>query len=225
MYSLEVYSAVVWGNVIRCREAQSYVSYPSEVDDKSFSNTDYNESVPFKVYTNPDPNCWLHGWNFATDLYRLLEHAMNDYHQQHPSDTGPPSLSKIFGKEALNQRVVLQGVDSAHEILSKPFKEVESSPQLGKGGDVDKFAFQTANINALLQLVRLVLLTISGAAVEELCAVARDHLDGFSNIPDLFLRAISTPLLHHIVVFSTILSSVMHRPLSETSYLQVRKAL
>lgn len=38
MYTLEVYSSIVWGGVTRCRQSQCRVFYPSEVDDDLFSD-------------------------------------------------------------------------------------------------------------------------------------------------------------------------------------------
>jgi hypothetical protein len=45
------------------------------------------------------------------------------------------------------------------------------------------------------QLVRMVLFTAEDATVDQKCAIARELLDGFSRVPVLFLRALSSPLV------------------------------
>jgi hypothetical protein len=231
MYTLEVYSSIVWGGIIRCRESQSHVSYPSEVDDEFFADSGYHppnsltSSLPLPSQSITNPISWLHGWNFTTELYRILEHAMDDFHRRRPSNIGPFSPSDLFGREAPHQSVVLNKVMSMHEDLPPRFKETKLIPLNGKGGLEDKFSFQAANITATLQLVRMVLFTAEDASVDEKCEIARDLLERFSKVPVFFLRAISSPLLHHLAGIGSILGSVMEGPLSETSYLQVRGVL
>ncbi|KAE8450522.1 hypothetical protein EG329_006253 [Mollisiaceae sp. DMI_Dod_QoI] len=220
MYALEVYSSIVWGTIIRCREAQFHVSYPSEVDDEFFSDAGYHPSL------NPlaNPSCWLRGWNFTTDLYRILEHAMDDFHRRRPTNSGF-CPSELFNREIPDQSVVLDKVMFLYEDLPAQFKETKLNPLNGNGGLEDKNSFQAANITATLQLVRMILFTSEDATVDRKCAIARDLLESFAKIPVPFLRAISSPLLHHIAGIGTILGSAIEGPISETSYIQVRDVL
>lgn len=71
MYRLEVHSALIMGHSIRCPEMQSAVAYPVISEDMAAALTGSLESVggfPF--------GCWLVGWNYITDLYRVLEHVI-----------------------------------------------------------------------------------------------------------------------------------------------------
>jgi hypothetical protein len=107
-----------------------------------------------------------------------------------------------------------------------PQKFIEAKlPRNGKAGKEEIFSFQAANITATLQLVRMILFTSEDATVEQKCEIARDLLNGFSNVPVAFLRAISSPLLHHLAGIGSILGSVMEGPLPESSYLEVRQVL
>jgi hypothetical protein len=204
------------------------VSFPSELDDDFFSDAGYNPptshapGLPSQAIINP--LSWLHGWNFTTQLYRILEHAINDYHRRRPT-IGPFSPSDLFGREMPHQSTVLNKVMSMHNELPPRFKETKMIPQNGKGGLEDKFSFQAANITATLQLVRMILFTSEDATVDQKCAIARDLLDGFSKVPVFYLRAISSPLLHHLAGIGSILGSVIEGPISESSYLQVRQVL
>lgn len=71
MYTLEVYSAIVWGGVIRCRESQCRVQYPSEIDDDDLyprfdgDETQMNDNTDFSITSRPavvDISSWIHGW-------------------------------------------------------------------------------------------------------------------------------------------------------------------
>jgi hypothetical protein len=46
MYTLEVYSSIVWGGIICCRESQSRVFYPGEVDDDYLSERGFENLLP-----------------------------------------------------------------------------------------------------------------------------------------------------------------------------------
>lgn len=159
MYTLEVYCSIVWGCVIRCRESQSRVAYPSEVDDEFFSDQGFekdgksaqllsqNPSMPTEPVT--DPLCWLHGWNFTTDMYRILEHAMNDFHRRRPQTIGSFSPADLFLKETTSQSAVLEKVMSMYDSLHPRFKEPRS---MVSEMSEDIFSFQAANLTATLQV-------------------------------------------------------------------------
>lgn len=67
IYTLQVYSAIVWGGIIQSREAQSVVAYPTEVDDEYITGTRAN------VRDQPgDRISCFRGWNHTTDLYSKL---------------------------------------------------------------------------------------------------------------------------------------------------------
>jgi hypothetical protein len=50
-------------------------------------------------------------------------------------------------------------------------------------------------ILTFIKLVRMVLFTAEEATVDQKCAIARELLDGFAQVPVFFLRAISSPLV------------------------------
>lgn len=88
MYTLEVYASIVWNGVTRVREQQVNVAYPTELDDEFFSDRGYSQQTQSPVSTGPTPGSrqgevgstsWLCGWNFTTDLYRMLEHVISNF--------------------------------------------------------------------------------------------------------------------------------------------------
>ena len=89
----------------------------------------------------------------------------------------------------------------------------------------DIYGFQAANITATFQLVKMLLFASEAETVERKCQAAGDLLAVFTNVPVAYLRAISSPLLHHLAGIGSILGSVVEGPLSENSYDRVRKIL
>lgn len=64
-----------------------------------------------------------------------------------------------------------------------------------------------------------------GRSIEERCKIASDVIDAFTQIPVAYLRAISSPLLHHLAGIGAILGSVFEESISEDAYEQVRVVL
>ncbi|GJD00006.1 C6 transcription factor [Colletotrichum higginsianum] len=72
MYRLEVHAALIDGHVIRCPELQCAVAYPQQVDGLAgiIDASAQTEKTRFRR------GSWLTGWNYITDLYRVLEHVI-----------------------------------------------------------------------------------------------------------------------------------------------------
>ena len=64
-----------------------------------------------------------------------------------------------------------------------------------------------------------------GGSIEERCRIASEVVDAFTRVPVAYLRAISSPLLHHLAGIGAILGSVFEEPISDVGYQQVRVVL
>jgi hypothetical protein len=71
----------------------------------------------------------------------------------------------------------------------------------------------------------MMLFASGGGTIEERCKIASEVVDAFMRIPVAYLRAISSPLLHHLAGIGAILGSVLEEPLSDIAYQQVRVVL
>jgi hypothetical protein len=71
----------------------------------------------------------------------------------------------------------------------------------------------------------MMLFASGGGTVDERCKIASEVVDAFTRIPVAYLRAISSPLLHHLAGIGAILGSVLEEPLSDIAYQQVRVVL
>ncbi|KAF2657560.1 hypothetical protein K491DRAFT_691021 [Lophiostoma macrostomum CBS 122681] len=233
IYTLDVYTAIAWGRIVRSRESQSNVAYPSTLEDAMITNENYQSDSITSPLTNVSataanpldsrPMRWMHGWNFTTDLYRILEHALDSFRRRHPQSTLRSSIEAIFGDIPPTEATVLDAILNMYQGLPARFKE---TPAVSETNSIEhRLNFQTANIAATIQLVRMVLFAAEDATVEQKCCTASELLRAFSDVPAIYLRAISSPLLHHLESIGLVLGSVFEKPLHESSYRQVRSVL
>ncbi|KAI1293106.1 fungal-specific transcription factor domain-containing protein [Xylaria venustula] len=238
IYTLDIFQSVVWGGPIRSREQQANVLYPIEVEDEflsdagvSFPSADLSiaswsrdKSTPFFGDTSSrKADCWVFGWNFTTDLYRVLEHALTRFRGNQCRVRRGTFLTDIFRDEAtVTATSILDSVAQMYVNLPESFKRTPKMTYDSKG---DLFGFQAANITASLQLLRLVLFTADGASIQDRCRVASEVISAFISIPVEYLVAISTPLLHHLGGIGSILGAVLEEQLGENEYNQVRDVM
>jgi hypothetical protein len=191
---LDVYSSIVWGGVIRYREAQSNVQYPSDEDDDSIPNMLSVQADISDAYDGKGQRSqWMRGWNFTTDLYRLLEHAVDCQRRRSPSNTdGKTGVWSLFRPAPMSASLVMDHVLSMYSSLPAQFRE---TPPVTGDPAQDIVGFQSANIQATLQLLRMVLFANEDPAADGKCDVAGQVLSVFSKVPVEYLKAISSPLV------------------------------
>lgn len=176
--------------------------YPTEVDDEFITIHGYGvpsvspESNPLSASTVTvvprQPVPWLRGWNFTTDLYRILEHVVDCNRRRFSPANGTTQVWSLFNPLSMSEPAVMDRVLSMYSALPSQFRETPPTT-----GDMSKdlFGFQSANIMATLQLLRMMLLSAEEIAVERKCDVAGELLRAFSNVPVEYLKAISSPLV------------------------------
>lgn len=233
MYTLDVYSSTVWCGIMRGREAHSDVLYPTEMDDEMFDDSGFHAiSGDSPPVIGPSPSriggpiknkSWLCGWNFITDLYRVLEHAVDHFRARRARLKKRNFFHEVFGiSESATQASVLDSVMCMYASLPNCFKQTRP---ITCNNTEDRFSFQAANIAATVQLLRMVLFSAVGATIEQRCQVASEVVAAFALVPVAYLRAISAPLLHHLAGIGSILGFVLEEPLTGSNYAQVRNVL
>ncbi|PVH98169.1 hypothetical protein DM02DRAFT_531666 [Periconia macrospinosa] len=216
-YTLDVFSSIIWGGVVKSRESCYNVRYPIECNDEAF-----NDAIAPRIPEAEDNPAWLRGWNFVTDLYRILEHTVDSLGHLRRSIEKPPSSSLFLGQSYLTESTVIDNVMTLYNQLPPVFRATQ--PITGYL-NTDLFGFQAANIAATLQLVRMAVFTTENSTVTQKCQIASEVINGFASVPVAYLRAISAPLLHHLAGIGTILGSAFENGLSESSYQTVRSVL
>ncbi|KAI9373383.1 hypothetical protein BJX61DRAFT_382058 [Aspergillus egyptiacus] len=222
LYTLDVYSSIVWGRVVRHREAQSNVRYPGQVKDDFISLNDQGDSPSNVTPGGRNSVDWICGWNFTTDLYRILEHAVDTQRRFAQLENGLTDVWALFRPAQTAGSWLMDHVLSMYEALPRQFRETRPVKCVLAH---DIFGFQSANIQATLQLLRMVLSSSEDHDVNGKCDIAGHVLNVFSTVPIEYLKAISSPLLHHLAGIGYILGSVMEGTLSEMSYQRVRTLL
>lgn len=233
IYTLDVYTSIVWNGVVRSREQQSDVSYPTEMDDDLFSDSGFSSresTSPSILHPSPGrdgvrirTSSWLCGWNFVTDLYRVLEHVIPCFRDRRSRARERSLLRNIFKDDStLSQDSVRDRIMTTYSSLPQCFKE---SPPVCYDVRQDRYGFQAANITATIQLLRMVLFTVAGASIQDRCQIANEVISAFITIPVAYLQAISSPLMHHLGGIGAILGSVFEERLSEADYDLVRSVL
>lgn len=164
MYNFEVYAAAIWGSVVSCREAQSNVHYPAEVDDDFLSrageedvnrNRTQSESEMSLAYTLNNmggvngPVSWLQGWNFSTDLYRVLEHAIDGFRKRSPTTDHTKFVAEVWKMQLPQQSNVLEAMMHKYHALPPRFKQ---TLPVSMDQTQDRFSFQAANIAATMEV-------------------------------------------------------------------------
>ncbi|KAK6008324.1 hypothetical protein QM012_000227 [Aureobasidium pullulans] len=217
MYTLDIFSSIIWGGFAKSREACFNVCYPAECDDEYFSES--NPVTAGNIHTGPS---WVKGWNFVTDLYRILEHAVDRLGNLRNPVQRTPSVMSYIDQGSPRQSSVLTNIMTLYEQLPPIFKTTQ--PLTGRL-EKDLFGFQAANIAASLQLVRMVLFTTDNSTVDQKCQIASEVINGFASVPVAYLRAISSPLFHHLAGIGSIMGSAFENGLTESSYRRVRSVL
>lgn len=223
MYSLDIFSAACFESIIAWRETHLCVKYPTEIDDEElFEDTDLES---FRNLTTKSPTnmqqrrSWFVGWNFTTELYRVLEHALDRRQRfMHPEQA---LTARMFYLEnpVSSQHEILGSIMHRYNHLPQRFKEIR---HITFDVKADRYGFQAANIAATIQLVRMTLFTTEVATTDERCQVVQEVLQTFTEVPVGYLKAISVPLFHHLASIGTVLISAFRTPLCNASYSRVR---
>lgn len=232
IYTLDIFTSIVWGGVIRSREYQSSVSYPSEVDDDMFDDTGFANSAFSSSMvsgsmdisqTRDESVSWMAGRNFVVDLYRVLEHIIMRLSVRKSRAQRKTLIDEVLqASDSLSQDAVLGSVMQMYSNLPRCLKEtnsITSKPRL------DRFGFQAADIIATIQLLRMILLSATGASIREKCQIANEVVNAFIAIPTEYHHAISVPLLFHLGVIGQILATTLEQQLSENDYRSIRDVM
>ena len=209
-YTLDVYGATIWDCFLRSQEVHANVRYPGEIlDTNSFLQ-------------NPESN-WLVGWNFATDLYRILEHSLSKARAKRFRHEDRRKVDHLVFQDDFSDSNVMQTILGMYYELPAVFKE---TPPMTGDMRRDIYAYQAANIQATLQLLRIIIFsTAGGTGVDQKCDVVTEVLSVFHTIPREYLHAISTPLVYHLGHIGQVLASVIDPELTEQHYQRVRACL
>jgi len=108
IYTLDMYTLIVWGRVVRSRDTQSNVLYPLAINDSYYiSQAGYKQLItkssvadlasPGVASVGGSSPCWLYCWNFSTDLYRIFGYALDQFRRRRPEHHLSMHVDTLFG--------------------------------------------------------------------------------------------------------------------------------
>ena len=208
MYRLEVHTAIVYGHMTRMRESQSPVSYPKEPNEMTQNYTGN--------YARDD---WITGWNIITDLYRVLEHAVDCFR------TSVTQSEPMFKKVRPILSTPAQCLEEVMTLQAQLPEKFNQAPQPSLNVDLNRCGFQVANLACTIRLVKVICFTKEEATFQSACRVAQELAENVRTIPVEYFRAIGSPMLQELSGVGHVLGSVVGKHLSELEYGQLRDVL
>lgn len=171
-----------------------------------------------------DESPWLRVWNSVTDLYRFMERTLDQVRASHSASEGAASVLQLFDVQLVPRNAVVDHVWSLYSALPAKLK---ITPRHTSNLSQDRCGFWAASIIATIQLLRMVLLSteIERLSLSDKCDVTGQLVTSVFSIPTQYLRATSTPLLHHLAGIGSLLGSVIEGSMDEMSYARTRSIL
>lgn len=192
VYQQEQYLSSNFNFASRQREVKAMVKYPVEVfDDDDITETGvqlWSEHVSF-----------VKGFNFCTDLYRILERMEGTVRaRQQATSTEPGGKIEAFFSEIYPSKKL--AADSLH-LVSQLYDDLPHELKKPKvlTGDLraDRYGFIASNVLLTTQTLRMLLVGTGTPNVHLRCAIASELLDQLSTIPIAFFHASSTVSVSH----------------------------
>ena len=192
MYRLEVHNACVLGHIVRVPEAQTFVEYPCGI-----------HHTPLLPGRNGKFENWFAGWNFSSDLYRILENALVDFRAARTAQT-----SILWSRTPSRVASILQQLSVMQSNLKPEFAQAAMrTPDCGS----NRCGFQVANILSTIhvcpkrfqikrlltiyQLVKMITFASEESSLGKACQTAQDLVDSMRTVPLDYIRAFNTPLV------------------------------
>ncbi|KEF52026.1 uncharacterized protein A1O9_12016 [Exophiala aquamarina CBS 119918] len=179
IYRLEVHTACVLGHYVRIPEAQCDVGYPGGIHHPAF--------VPGRDGKFED---WFSGWNYSTDLYRILEHAVVSFRMRKHKHPLPLGLNDGFLSGVLSKKLSM----IKEGLLPQYEKAFFRSDDNGR----NRCGFQAANIFCIIHLVRMLTSLSDDHELDSICDTAQEMIESMRKIPSEYVRACGATLLQQV---------------------------
>ncbi|KAF5598649.1 C6 transcription factor [Fusarium pseudocircinatum] len=174
VYRLEIHSACVLGHIIRLPEAQVSVLYPRITPAMS-----------------RDTQAWTAGWDYITDLFRLMEYAILNLRQRKPhrgviavycDRPSPNALLESLDQLKASKPFILR-------VLSRPHDDLQSN----------RCKFMKVQITCTEALVNIMGLLHCQAPVDEVIKVAEEFLNEITEASLIMFKVASSQIVHQLL--------------------------
>ncbi|EXK80186.1 hypothetical protein FOQG_15266 [Fusarium oxysporum f. sp. raphani 54005] len=174
VYRLEIHSACVLGHIIRLPEAQVSVLYPRITPAMS-----------------RETQAWTAGWDYITDLFRLMEYAILNLRQRKPHR----DVVAVFCDRP-SPRALLDSLDQLK--ASKPFI-LRVLSQSHDDFQSNRCKFMAVQITCTEALVNIMGLLHCQAPVDEVIKVAEDFLNEITEASLIMFKVASSQIVHQLL--------------------------
>lgn len=193
VYRLEIHSACVLGHMVRMPESQVSVLYPR-----------------ITPAMEPETHAWTAGWDYITDLFRLLEYAMSSLRGcrnrkavftalcDRPSPT--TLLDSLARLKADKPRILLR--------LGEPQSSFQSN----------RCKYMAVQITCTETLVNIMALLYCQAPAREVMDIAENFLEEVTKAPLIIFKVASSQIVHqllgvgHMLYTASLCDSGLYRP-------------
>ncbi|KAF3025090.1 hypothetical protein E8E14_014555 [Neopestalotiopsis sp. 37M] len=220
VYQQEQYLSSNFNFASRQREVKAMVKYPVEVfDDDDITETGvqvWSEHVSF-----------VKGFNFCTDLYRILERMEGTVRARQQATSSEPGgkIEAFFSEIYPSKKLAADSLHLVSQLYDDLPQELKKPKVLTGDLRADRYGFIASNVLLTTQTLRMLLVGTGTPNIHLRCAIASELLDQLSTIPIAFFHASSTVSLHHLAHIGHMLGGDVHDTLPIWTYLQVRNIL
>lgn len=174
VYRLEVHSACVFGHVVRMPESQVSVLYPRITPE-----------------TEAETNAWTAGWDYITDLFRLLEYAifsLRGCKNRKPvlavfyGQPSPESLLDVLCRLKSNKPHILAGLGDSDSVLQS-----------------NRCKYMAVQITCTETLVNIMALLHKHAPAREVMDVTQKLLDAVTQAPLIMFKIAGSQMVHQFL--------------------------
>lgn len=182
VYRLEIHSACVLGHIVRMPESQVSVLYPR-----------------ITPAMDPETHAWTAGWDYITDLFRLLEYAIFSLH-------GCKSRKPLMA--------VLCDRPSPTTLLDSLARLKTSKPRIllgladpGSAFQSNRCSYMAVQITCTETLVNIMALLYCQAPAHEMMDVAESFLEEVTKAPLIMFKVASSQIVHQLLGVGHMLSN------------------
>lgn len=185
VYRLEIHSACVFGHVVRLPESQVSVLYPR-----------------ITPAMDPEAQAWTAGWDYITDLFRLLEYA-------------------IFSLRACKNRKAVLAIfcdrpspttlfDSLTRLKATKPRRLFGTSELEPEFESNRCKYMAIQITCTEALVTILALLYCQAPAREVMELADSFLEELSQAPLIMFKIASGQIVHQLLGVGHIVCNASH---------------
>ncbi|KAH7028155.1 uncharacterized protein B0I36DRAFT_365262 [Microdochium trichocladiopsis] len=186
VYRLEIHSACVLGHVVRLPEAQVSVMYPRITPAMS-----------------PETQAWTAGWDYITDLFRLLEYAIFSLRGCKNRRT---ALAIFCDKPS--PTTLLDGL--ARLKANKPHMLHALTVNQDDDSQSNRCKYMAVQILCTETLVNIMALLYCKAPAREVMDVAESFLEELTNASLIFFKIAGSQIVHQLLGVGRMLHNASH---------------